>query len=270
MTRTHQQRQTTAPHRPTGADRAQRPHERTRIIHACADAVITHGYGAVTMNLVQQKSGLARDQLYRLFRNKNELLAEVYRRGHHRASAPCSPTSHTTTPRATAPRSTAGRSSTLRETDPASEPGTPAVSSTGSAIDGVRAFAHAAIDLAASDPVVQAMHALEMSPVATTTGLRSIYRVWQHWLVEVLGADPPRANALPSAVEGADRACAAEASGIAGAVVDALAGTIARGRRNGLGGTETATHSVDLMLQSLTPPLHPQHVPENQRAPATP
>ncbi|OZD60771.1 hypothetical protein CH263_19945 [Rhodococcus sp. 06-1059B-a] len=246
MTRTHQQRQTTAPHRPTGADRAQRPHERTRIIHACAEAVITHGYGAVTMSLVQHESGLARDQLYRLFRNKNELLTELYRRGHHRVSSPCRP---------------APRQSSKHHESMTSDPSLARTFDTGAdslrtVIDGVRQFATAVIESAASDPVVKAAHALEMSPVAPATGLPSIYRVWEQWLVEVLGTDPLRANTLPSAAESVGDTWTAEASGIAGAVVDALAGIIARARRDDISGNQTATRSVDLMLQSLIPGLH--------------
>ncbi|OZD12993.1 TetR/AcrR family transcriptional regulator [Rhodococcus sp. 06-156-3C] len=226
----------------------QRTLERARIIDACADAVITRGYGAVTMSLVQHEIGLARDQLYRSFRNKNELLAEVYRRGHHLSCAPCLPTPPTSSPHICAPRISVPRESTSREW---SLPG-PSVSRTLDAgvvsplamIDDVRVFATAVIESAASNPMVQAAHALELSPVAATTGLPSIYRVWEHWLTATLDtSDPPRTG-------GAGGPRIAAAADLAGALVDALAGTIATTGRAGTG-HHTSGGSIDLILQSL-------------------
>lgn len=121
------------------ADRDHRDRERTRIVHAAATVVATHGYGAATMTRVQHETGLARDQLYRPFLRRTQLLTEVYRRGHHRAAAPCIPCS---------PR------------------------------EHVDTFTRAAIEQAKSDPVVAAMHALKVTPIAAASSLPNIYRIW--------------------------------------------------------------------------------------------
>lgn len=273
MTSTDRQNQPTAPYRRPGSDRLQRTLERTRIVHVCADAVVTRGYGAVTMSMAQHESGLARDHLYRLFPNKNELLAEVYRRGHHQAGALCRPAlsttaSPTTAPRTTSPKTTSptttSPSTTLRDIDSSTGPAAGAGVPIGTGLDRVRAFAHAAIESAASNPLVQAMHALELSPVAATTGLPSIYQVWEHWLADALVA-ALQAYAVPSARTGTGDAWITQGSDMAGAVVDALAGIIAATRRDGQDADDKAARSIDLIMRAAESALRPQHVPHERR-----
>ncbi|MFC8181677.1 TetR/AcrR family transcriptional regulator [Rhodococcus sp. NPDC057297] len=274
MTSTNWQNQPTAPYRRPGSDRLQRTLERTRILHVCADAIVTRGYGAVTMNMVQHESGLARDQLYRLFPNKNELLAEVYRRGHHHAGALCRPASsttasHTSAPRTTSPKTTSP-STTLRDLDSSTGLGAGAGVPIGAGLDRVRAFAHAAIESAVSNPLVQAMHALEVSPVAAATGLPSIYQVWEHWLAHALVA-ALQADAVPSAGTGTGTgtgtgdAWMTQGSDMAGVVVDALAGIIAATRRDGQDSNGKAARSIDLVMRSMESGLRPLHVPHERR-----
>lgn len=193
-----------APRETVAADREHRGRERTRIVHATAVVIATHGYGATTMTRVQNETGLARDQLYRLFPNRTRLLTEVYRRGHHRAAAQCISVS--------SPKH-------------------------------VATFTRAAVRQAQSDPIVAAMHALEMSPTATASGLPSIYRIWEQWLTTTLDTRT-RSHA---SIDNEDGGHAVPSADLAGVLVDALAGTIVTARRLD---SHTAGHSVDLILRT--------------------
>lgn len=52
---------------------------RTMILAAADELLIESGIGAVTIDAVAQRSGVARSTIYRQFKNRNDLLIEIFR-----------------------------------------------------------------------------------------------------------------------------------------------------------------------------------------------
>ncbi|OZD18277.1 hypothetical protein CH253_17575 [Rhodococcus sp. 06-156-3C] len=118
--------------------------------------MLGRGVGAVSIGAVHAASGIGRDRLLRMYRSRGGLVAAVYVEGHRRVSALCAARRY--------PRMTA--------------------------VDSVSACATALVEQAAADPVVRALHALEMSTTAADTGLPSIYRVLTAWMAHALTPRP--------------------------------------------------------------------------------
>lgn len=109
------------------------------VMQAAAQLMLERGMGAVSIGAVHAVTGISRDRLVRTYRTTAGLAAAVYIEGHTRARALCAARLHTNT----------------------------------TAVDAVAACAHALLAQAAADPVVRALHALEMTTTASTTGLPS-------------------------------------------------------------------------------------------------
>lgn len=118
--------------------------------------MLGRGPGAVSIGAVHAASGIGRDRLLRMYRSRGGVVAAVYIEGHRRVSALC----------------TARRYHRM------------------TAVDTVLACARALVEHAAADPVVRALHALEMSTTAADTGLPSIYLVLTAWMTDTLTPRP--------------------------------------------------------------------------------
>lgn len=125
-------------------------------IEAAALLVLGRGVGAVSIGAVHAASGIGRDRLLRMYRSRAGVVSAVYIGGHRRVSALCAARRY--------PRMTA--------------------------VDTVSACATALVEHAAADPVVRALHALEMSTTAADTGQPSIYRVLTAWMTHTLTPRP--------------------------------------------------------------------------------
>ncbi|RRQ25294.1 TetR/AcrR family transcriptional regulator [Rhodococcus sp. Eu-32] len=125
----------------------------TAVPDACARIVLSRGISAVTVGDIEEVTGITRARLYRRYRDRADLLAQLYREGHRRAARWCADPAHH-----------------QRESGPAR----------------VREFAHAVLEDAATDPVARALHSLEMSPIAHRTGLDSIYALWGAFVTSAL------------------------------------------------------------------------------------
>lgn len=121
-------------------------------IEAAALLVLGRGLGAVSIAAVHAASGIGRDRLRRRYRSSAGLVAAVYIEGRHRVNALCE----------------ARRDQRM------------------TAVDTVSACATALLEQADADPVVRALHALEMSNAAADTGLPSIYSVLTAWMTDTL------------------------------------------------------------------------------------
>lgn len=93
----------------------------------------------MSIGAVHSVTGIGRNRLVRAYRTTAGLAAAVYIEGHTRARALCAARLHPNT----------------------------------TAVGAVAACAHALLAQAAADPVVRALHALEMTTTASTTGLPS-------------------------------------------------------------------------------------------------
>jgi AcrR family transcriptional regulator len=71
-------------YRETPRTRAKREEIRQRILDAALAQLATGGYASASMNAVGERAGLSTGALYRYFRSKAELFAEVFRQGSQR------------------------------------------------------------------------------------------------------------------------------------------------------------------------------------------
>lgn len=168
------------------AKRIPLPVMHTLFCDAGAEVLLGDGIDGSTPSAVAAHTGIDASRVRRVYGNRAELAAAIYRRGHSRAADIC------------------GRYP---------RPGGPAVTAV---ID----FVFDLVERAFTDPCLRALPLLESTEFAASTHLDSIYQVWRHQVVELLSTHPAH---IPSR-RVTTREHHQHVDDVADVVVDALAG----------------------------------------------